>query len=993
MSSFLNNLTDQDRDLEIFNATLENSCSNYNVNSGKLFLDGNRDKLSALNLNIRSLPKNFDRFLIFLERLNYSFDIIILTETWLNDKSKHDYPIPGYDCMHSVRSDGRGGGISIFYKENYSCELLSNVNSFHDCFESLTIRINSETFISPLVVCGLYRPPGFNDINRFYSTFDILLNNNAIKNNKVLIGGDLNINILNTGDTRTKNFVDLMSSNSFLPLITLPTRICLNQNNNKKSTLIDQLWVNIGSHCLSGVIDVDLSDHLPNFTLLNFFKCKSPIRYINFRDMSLKNKNNFIQDIEVTLNSESFDEVNVNESMNKFMNILNVLYNKNFPIRKKQLSLKRLNNPWLTKGILESIDKCHSYFKLQLDKIITRQTYNKYRNKLHSIIRSEKSKYYKNKFNNCMNNMKETWKNINYLLNKNHKKNPCKVHYKNVCFDQPNLISNAFGEYFSNVAIELQKSIEPTDTSFKEYLPPPCLNSMFICPSTPIEVYETINKFKSKGSCIDMIPPVIIKLISRQISPIVSLLFNKSVDTGTFPTVFKLSRVVPIFKDGDPLNVENYRPISTLPFLSKVFEKLFQVRMNKFIDKNLILTNQQFGFRPGKSTTDALNSFLSDCYDGFNRNKYMCTTFVDFAKAFDTISHEILLYKLEHYGIRGLAYDWLKSYLQDREMYVDYSGAKSSTYSLNTGVPQGTILGPILFILYINDIVFSSNKLKFILYADDTTLFLNDFSLSRLSSNFNNELFNFHEWTKSNLISLNLSKTKCLLFNSTGSNICNSIHLKIHDTIIEQIDCFKFLGIFIDKNLNFKNHIVNLNSRLSRTLGIFKRLRYLPLDVLKTLYYALFYSKITYGIVIWGSCFKSYLYPLIIIQKKMIRLITNSDWMAHTMPIFKDLEIMRIPDLFEFHLAILIYKTIMLNFNPDLNKLIFGNVIGHSYNTRFLNNNSIRLPKYSKDVCQRSIIYRGIQLWNKLPNDIKTAPSISNFKITLKRKIFSKYDS
>ena len=268
------------------------------------------------------------------------------------------------------------------------------------------------------------------------------------------------------------------------------------------------------------------------------------------------------------------------------------------------------------------------------------------------------------------------------------------------------------------------------------------------------------------------------------------------------------------------------------------------------------------------STSDALVEFMNNVYDGLNRNLINVSVFIDFKKAFDTISHNILFEKLQHYGIRGIALNWLISYLHDRSAYTVWDGEVSVTQRINIGVPQGTIIGPLLFLIYINDIVNASKVLKFILYADDTTLYISDSSLHEIIPIFNVELNHILNWTQANRISLNLSKTKYMIISTVKVNISGLESLILDGNKIERVNMFKFLGIIIDDRLLFRDHVIYTSAKLSRTLGILRKLYYLPERTLLTLYYSLFNSVIMYGILIWGSSSKVFLNKILVAQKK-----------------------------------------------------------------------------------------------------------------------------
>ena len=650
--------------------------------------------------------------------------------------------------------------------------------------------------------------------------------------------------------------------------------------------------------------------------------------------------------------------------------------------------MKRLRNSWLTKGLLTSIDKCHEYYKLKCNGEISYLFYKNYRNKLHKLIRRVKSEYFKNKFDKCINDISRTWKNIYKLLNKKKADIPNEFQIKSSKVSNPKIISDTFNSIFGDAPLKLVNSIDKSLINFTNFMTSKINFSIFVDPTTDIEVYKTINSFKNKNCHIDFIPNKIFKLISHSISSVIAKLFNQSILEGIFPKCLKDARIVPLYKSGKLSDINNYRPISTLSFLSKVFEKIMLARLSKFIIKNNILNSRQFGFQAGKSTEDGLILFMNDVYKSIDMHESVICTFIDFAKAFETIDHKILLYKLSCYGIRGTINEWFCSYLSNRTMYVDFKGTVSERRTVNIGVPQGTILGPILFLLYINDITNSSKCLKFILYADDTTVYLSGKNIPNIFKTLNDELNYLNIWTKANKISINSNKTKYMVISKTKSDLSGESVI-LNGNKIEKVSHFKFLGIILDENLNFKEHIAFLSTKISKASGILKFLDFLPSNILLKLYFSMVYPHFTYGILIWGSTPTTNLNSLTKLQKRIIRIITHSEWLAHTNPLYLKNNLIKIADLFQYLTCIYMFKVIHRGHATDIkNELVLMDKY-HNYNTR--KENIFLLPKCNTITAKQSILYRGPKYWNFLPKFIIETKSIAKFKQYLKNLILSNY--
>ena len=353
--------------------------------------------------------------------------------------------------------------------------------------------------------------------------------------------------------------------------------------------------------------------------------------------------------------------------------------------------------------------------------------------------------------------------------------------------------------------------------------------------------------------------------------------------------MLKLTKIIPIYKKDSKLEVSNYRPISLLSNINKILEKLMFKRLNTFLEKENLIYNLQFGFRQKYSTNHALLSMTQQIKDTISKGNISVGVFIDFQKAFDTVNHKILLRKLEHYGVRGVALDWFSSYLTKRKQYVSVGGATSSITLIEHGVPQGSVLGPLLFLLYINDL---NNCIRHSIvrhFADDTNLI---YTIDARKKNrnparkLNQDLKSLNNWLLANKISLNATKTEIIYFRNKKTSI-PEMKIKINGTKLIHKSNVKYVGVTLDEHLTFEYHLNLLNSKLKRANNLIAISRhYLPRELLNQIYYGQFYSHLTYGCLLWGQD-EEKLAKTYTLQKKAVRLLSFKDPQEHSSPIFK----------------------------------------------------------------------------------------------------------
>jgi hypothetical protein len=772
-----------------------------------------------------------------------------------------------------------------------------------------------------------------------------------------------------------------MYSFYFFPTIYKPTRI-----KKKTKTLIDNIFVRNFVSPFSGLIVSDLSDHFPIFSVVSqnhkpflTTKTDSFVRPINAK--GLRNLSNSLHHYNWDFISDSTD---VNSDFNKLHGILIAKLNFCLPEVKasKQKSFKQ---PWMTAALLKSITKKHQLYKAALSDKYNWSVYKKYRNTLTSLIRTRKESYFSNFVNEHKKDAKAVWKIINDRLG------------KNVCInnnsDNPNfnkISANEMNDFFVNLGPNTTLHIKPS-CSYKDYMHHSVRNSMYLTPTTSNEIISIVNSCKPKLSAgYDGISMKILKIIIPYLAEPLSKIINKSFLLGCFPTACKIAKIIPIFKSGSRSDLKNYRPISLLSCFSKIIETLMKNRLCMFLNRYNLINNSQHGFRANFSTTTALTDVLHTVTNSLDKKHLAIALFIDISKAFDSLNHAILLDKLQMYGIRGVALNWFESYLDCRCQFTVLNCVRSEFRHIKAGVPQGSVLGPTLFLLYVNDIFLITSNVKCVLYADDTTLIFSANDVNILFSCANVLFKQYSDWFSSNLLAINTDKTNYMIFG--GIHVDMHYNLIFNDVILKRAVCVKYLGILLDCMLTWQPHIKFIADKVNKGVGMLKLVRrILPKFCLINIYYSFIYSYITNAIVFWGIACEKYLHPLIIAQKHAIRIIGSVNRLTHCAPIAKSNNILFINDVYKLSLACLMFSVNAASSHPILLDNISKISLHYHYSTRSALCNKFWVPRVFSNYCKYFVIYQGIILWNDLPSCLTNIKSVHRFKSHFKLLFFESY--
>lgn len=889
--------------------------------------------------------------------------ILMLTETHLtSDVGVSEYNMQNYkvECCYSCSR--HTGGVIMYVHKSIKYHLVDNSTCGLNWFIAIKIAKGLKAGTYGL----LYHSPSASEQDFLQHLEQNWLEKIVDEKEMTLIAGDFNINWRNTNESR--NLRNLMQCFDLSQKVKEITRQTV-----RSQTIIDLVFCNIDEVKVNIDQYNKISDH--ETMQVHFGESSEPLEeFVTLKSWRKYSKNALVSLLRRSMPNNSDRELDVKadilstvltDSINKLVVVKNIKCRN----RKK----------WYTidlKNLQVSRDQAYKRASASWDEADWQQ-YKVLRNEYSYSIRKAKATFTQRKIEQNRGNSKGLWKTLKSLWKS--KEN----HVNNISFNGDNVtndreICERFNSYFVDSIQQINDSIEDVSDCFESENEQLTENFNVFHSISHDELCKSIEKIGS-SSGINNVNLQVLKDSLEVTGDYLLGIINDSLEQGKFPSSWKQSTVVPIPKVAGTTKAEEYRPINMLPIYEKVLEIIVKDQLLEYVNERNILISEQSGFRQNHSCESALNLLLYKWKRMIEEKKTIVVLFLDLKRAFETISRTEMLKTLRKYGIGGNVLKWFESYLSSRTQICQYGNSTSSSKLVPLGVPQGSVLGPILFILYINDMKKAIKHCDINLFADDTVVFIAEKNVRIAIRKIKDDLALLNKWLKIKKLKLNVQKTKSMII-SNKKNLNNTeLKIEIEGIEIEKVDVFKYLGVHIDCKLSFKEHIDNVVKKVARKYGMLIRLKsQLTFWSKIYLYKTLVAPHIDYCSSVLFLASDTHLKRLQKLQNKFMRYILNCGKLTPILGMLEALQWLSIKERIIFNVMTTIFKLTKHMLPEYLTNIIVRGRNIHSHRTR--QNNDLRVVPFTMTSTQKSIYYKGIRIFNELPNEIKNVRSVQEFK-------------
>lgn len=897
--------------------------------------------------------------------------ILCLTEARVTaDISDVELKILNYSCVRCDSDSRHTGGVLVYVNNGID---YSNCKIFRKEKNFWLVSVKVKLFNSFYILCAFYRSPSGN-VREFLNYFESFCED--VMNCNVIIVGDFNFNLLEINGYNSK-LLDIIHSSGMQQLINFPTRVT-----RTSESLVDLLITNQKNLFGEVYAKPKITDH--DIVAVHCFteqKQKLGVRYKTVRKYN-ELKLNLINSKLIECDWE-YDSIDINKIYDVFdKNIVKVV---DEVCPEKRVRCKSNSIPWFTDKVLKvkrERDEAYRNYK-QSKNLDDWESYKKLRNTVVSVLKSEKSKYFQNQIDNNRNQPKMMWKTLKTLINGKSKETveePIFDKSTHININNYDNVASAFNDYFVESVNEIVGN--NVNAHLWNTNGMPTISSSFnnFKRITMYELKKIVFGLKNKSSS-QIIDACLLKEIFYTIGYPLLNIINKSLETGICPTAVKTSMVVPIPKINGTKRADEFRAINMLPIIEKVIEIAVHSQLLEYFENNKLIYVKQSGFRKNHSCETSVQYLIDEWLKEIDQDKIVVAVFLDLKRAFEIVSRDILIQKLKYYGVNGVVLEWFSSYLHERYQVTKFNNVVSLPKENMHGVPQGSVLGPLLFIIYINDMWSKLTRVSVNLFADDTLLYVSGEHLQQLINDVNEDINLLTRWLGENKLQLNVKKTKAMLITTKTIHrkIENIPNLVINNEKIEWVGEIKYLGVIFDKHLKFSKHYEYLIKKVGKKIGFLSRVSGCLSTVTKiTVYNTIIKPHFHYCGTILFLLNDSQIKTLQKLQNKAMRIILRCDKYTSIDFMLKSLKWLSVKELINFNVMIFLYK-IKTKVMPEyLSLKIKYNNATHQYATR--SGSLMQTNRPNKVLFEKSIFISGIKIFNRLPIDIKDASSLNVFK-------------
>ena len=928
-----------------------------------------------LNLNCRSILNKTEELLYILKEMDP--DILCLTETWLDQSTPQNNFIPnGYSMIRKDRTEAfkqqygrnKGGGVAVIHKEHLKVETKSYLTNKTE--EILWVEVKGkQNFLLSVVYRPDYCDILYEDANE--SILEESVRKATEITNRVIITGDFNIDMSNPTNNQTEKLTDILSCYGMHQYVNKPTRI----NNSNKATIIDHIWANEDTNLIKQVDTfIALSDHLGTFASLNLPKIKTEDKKVKRRCWKKYTKEllneKLLENIEQSKLNQHLEMEDVNPAMSELSNIIQNTMDEIVPMKEMKISQQTINIPWYTQELHDMItykkELLSDYYSTKMESL--KSSVKKVSNKIGYIKRKLKQNYITEKITEAGADSKKLWKILNLITNRTASKKTTEPDFIN------QEKANAFNNHFATVGQKIQQELHfqpPENNISANHL------GFEFHPENEEAISKLIDLIKiDVATGEDGIPAKILKDAKTTIAPYLTRIVNLSYKSKIFPDNMKDAIIKPLHKKEDVNIIGNYRPISLLPVLSKIFEKSATNQLIKYLEENKLIAPNQHAYRKGHSTTTCLAEVLNHVHKLVDQKKQCAIVSLDLSKAFDSINHDLLLNKLLKLNLSTPAILWIKSYLTNRHQKTKFEKHVSTSTEIKSGVPQGSIIGPLLFLIFTNDLPSNfTDKCRIMSYADDTQLIIEAENLQILIRKIEEMINIAQNWYTLNSMKNNTGKSEILIINAKKN--LQHINIKVKDgnknIKIHPKPFIEVLGVIIDDKLNWSKQISSVKKKAFNSIRSIHRVNpMLPVKLRVLLYTTLVTPILDYADVVWGHCGEMQMNNIQKAQNFAIKSIVGKKKYDSTSEAFSKLKFLNLNQRQTVHEATFTLKS-LLDINPSHINLEYLKLHpANNTNSRRSSEGKLNLPPHQTSRFEQCPLYKTIKSWNSVPENIPT---------------------